>query len=108
MSKKYLIIDTNDEGFAHDYDIIISDTDQGTVYTMYRSKSYWSDNKKGEKVMEVLDNGDGVVFKPRFGKEMDYTELSELYVMLMFISKTGRLPIYEGEIIETNTISKIC
>ena len=108
MSKKYLIIDTNDEGFAHDYDVIISDTDEGTLYTMYRSKTYWSDEKKGEKIMEVLDNGDGVVFKPRTCKELDYSELSELYVMLTFMSKTGRLPIYEGEIIETNLISKIC
>lgn len=101
-----IVDDMGEEGYSHDYDVTVEDTDEGTLYTMYRSKNhFWNEDARGEKVMSVLDNGDGYTFSPRVGKELDYAEGSELYAILAFINSQSVM--FKGHILETNLVGNI-
>jgi len=108
-TRTFLIMDTSGEdGYNHDYDVTMELTDAGTVYTMYYSRNhYWDERLRGQKIMTVIDDGNGYVISPRPGKNLDYAEAAELFAMLSFISSQERLGLYKGDIIETNLIKSI-
>jgi predicted acetyltransferase len=109
MDKKTFIIrDTTDEGYSHDYDVTVEITDDGTLYSMYYSSNhYWNEERRGEKIMTILDDGDGYIVTPKFGKNMDYAEMAELFAMLSFINSQENYGLYKGDILETKFIKNI-
>lgn len=107
MSVKTYFISDKQNKVHNEYKITISDDEKGTVeYTMYHGSSdVWSDAYKDTKIMSVIDNGNGFVFSKSFGKKFDYTDMSELYILLQFM-KTMDQPLYEGIISEQTIISQ--
>ena len=107
--KTFLIMDTSGEdGYNHDFDVTVDYTDDGTVYTMYRSRNhYWDQEARGQKVMTIIDDGDGLTISPRTNKSLDYAEAAELFAMLSFINSQEKYGLYKGDIIETNLIKTI-
>jgi len=110
MSKKtFIIMDTaNEDGYSHDYDVTVELTDEGTLYTMYYSRNhYWNEDLRGEQIMSILDDGDGYTVNPKFGKNMDYAEMAELFAMLSFINSQEQYGLYKGDILETTLVKSI-
>jgi hypothetical protein len=95
---------------VHEYTIMQYTNDNGhEVTALHRSHDdCWSENNRGKEVIKVIDTGDMVIFpKKEFAGDVDYDKLAELYILLHFINKTERMPMYEGiieEIIPTKTI----
>jgi hypothetical protein len=70
----------------HEYDIQVDDTDNGTVYSMFRSKAdTWTN--PGEFIIRAKDDGDGFTFSRKLGKELDYSELIEIKILLNLIAR---------------------
>lgn len=108
MKKTFIIMDTAGEGYSHDYDVTVENTDKGTEYTMYYSRNhYWNEDVRGEKIMTVIDTGDGYIVNPKFCKEMDYAEMAELFAMLSFINSQEEYGLYKGDIMETTFVKSI-
>jgi len=109
MNKRtFQIVDTAGDGYSHDYDVSVEITDAGIVYTMsYSMNHYWNENRRGEKIMTVTDDGDGYVVNPKFSKAMDYAEMAELFAMLSFINSQEKYGLYKGDILETTFIKSI-
>ena len=109
MKRTFIIMDTaNEDGYRHDYDVTVELTDDGTLYTMYRSKNnYWDESVRGEKVMSILDDGDGITISPKVGKNLDYAETAELFALLSFINSQEEYGLYRGEILETTFVKAI-
>ena len=107
--KTFIIVDTaGEDGYSHDYDVTVEFTDAGTVYTMYYSRNhYWDERLRGQKIMTIIDNGDGFVINPKFSKEMDYAEMAELYAILGFINSQEKYGLYKGNILETTLVGTI-
>jgi hypothetical protein len=110
MNKRtFQIVDTaGEDGYSHDYDVTVELTDAGTVYTMHYSMNhYWDEKRRGEKIMTIIDDGDGYVVNPKFNKAMDYAEMAELFAMLSFINSQERMGLYKGNILETTFVKSI-
>lgn len=110
MNKRtFQIVDTaGEDGYSHDYDVTVELTDAGTVYTMYYSMNhYWDESRRGQKIMNIIDDGDGFVVNPKFSKAMDYAEMAELFAMLSFINSQERMGLYKGDILETTYVKSI-
>lgn len=110
MSKRtFVIMDTaGEDGYSHDYDVSVELTDAGTLYTMHYSRNhYWDERLRGEKIMTILDDGDGFIVNPKFSKTMDYAEMAELFAMLSFINSQERMGLYKGDILETTYVKSI-
>ena len=57
----YMVL--NHEG-EHEYDIVKELTDEGEKITTYRSNSkIWCSHVRGEKIMSVTNNGNGIKFE---------------------------------------------
>ena len=109
--RKFRVYDTfNGDGEVYDYDVTIEDTDKGDKYTLFRSNGgNWSDDCRREEIFSLLDTGNGVIFpKNIYTKEVNYSQLAELFVVLSVINKKDRTPIYGGrveEVIESNNFN---
>ena len=112
--KMYRVINTLDykseNKIVHEYTIMQYMNDNGhEVTTLHRSHDdVWAEGRRGEEVIKVIDTGDMVIFpKKEFAGDVGYDKIAELYILLHFINKTERMPMYEGtieEIIPTHTI----
>ena len=77
-TRKFMVLDTDGK---HEYDIIVDETDKGSLFSIYLSNgSQWNEHAKGELSMTMLDTGNGVVFTPSLS-ELDYSQLN--YVRLL-------------------------
>lgn len=109
--RKFRVYNTYDHlGDMHDYDVTIENIDKGKKITLFRSYGGdWSDDCKGEEIFSLLDTGNGVIFpKKIYTKEVDYSKLAELFVILSIINKTDKNPVYGGrveEVIESNNFN---
>ena len=94
------VINTGDYGYpVHDYDIEIEEfPDNITEYSLYRSNGgEWTENKRGEKCVSLVNTGNGIVFpKKKYKGELDYAETAELFILLNFINKERN--IFKGTI----------
>lgn len=80
MDKKFIAL--SEEG-NHDYDITIVKTDKGKEYSIFNSNgSQWLSHAKGELILKMTDTGNGMVFEPKIGKEMNYHEVLCLHILL--------------------------
>lgn len=83
--KKFKIFSRN----RHEYDVVIEDTDSGTLYSLYRSDSLiW--NFPGELIISITDNGSDVTLSQKLGKELDYSTLVELKILLNIIANEDK------------------
>jgi len=102
--RKFKVYNTFDQKGTqtHDYDITVEDTDKGHKYTLFRSDGGdWADDCKGEELFSLLDTSNGYLFpKNMYSKDVDYSNLAELFVLLSVINKTDLLPIYGGRVEE--------
>ena len=88
---------------VHEFTITVDMNNNGhEEFTLYRSKSEtWSEPHRGEEVLKIIDTGDQYVFPKReFAGDVGYDKFAELFILLNFISKTERMPIYKGRIEE--------
>jgi len=112
--KTYRVTNTLDyqseNKIVHEYTIMQYMNDNGhEVTALHRSHDdCWAEGRRGEEVIKVIDTGDMVIFpKKEFAGDVDYDKIAELYILLHFINKTERMPMYQGtieEIIPTHTI----
>ena len=100
--RKFRVYDTFEDTEIHDYDVIVELTDEGEEFSLYRSNGgNWAEENAGEKIISLLDTGNGIVFPGRDAEQMDYAEFAELFVLLSVMNKTNySLPIYKGRIEE--------
>lgn len=70
-------------------------------YSIYRSdSSTWQKKYRGQKLMTIKETFDGFVFDKSLKKQMDYEEISHLFILMSFIHKKD--PFYDGEIKKSN------
>lgn len=104
--EQYQIISTWDEEEKYEYDIFVDVTDAGTEYRMYRSSNEtWSENHRGELLIQATDDGNDLIFKHAFKKKLDYAEMSELYIFMNFMNQVDQM--YKGEIYHVKKIGTL-
>ena len=95
-TKTYRVI--NDQN-VHDYTIFCKKIKKGILYELYISpKEDWAEDYKNEKVLSIVDNGNGYKISYHIGKNIEYHKMVELYVLLSFIQHYD--DIYKGSIIK--------
>jgi hypothetical protein len=55
--------------------------------------------------MSITDTGDGLIL-PKKMNNIDYSKACELYILIAFINKSGRMPLFQG-VIEEQPINAI-
>jgi len=104
MTRMFRVMGQQDHPtIVHEYDIIRTTNDEGhEEITMFRSfNDVWADGRKGEEVFKIIDDGDGYKFpKKLFSGDVDYCLGAELYIVMAFINKTERMPLFKGTIEE--------
>ena len=111
MTRMFRVMNTHDHPtIVHEYDIIRTTNDEGhEEITMFRSfNDVWADHKRGDEVIKIIDTGDGYIFpKKLIHNEVDYCLGAELYIIMAFINKTERMPMFKGiieEVVAKNNI----
>lgn len=79
--KKFRIFEQN----KHEYDVLIEESDEGTVYSLHYSDSNrWT--HPNELILSAKDDRNQVKFSQKLGKELDYSSCVELKILLNIIS----------------------
>lgn len=111
MTRMYKVFNTHDHPTTvHEYDIIKTTNDEGNEeITLFRSfNDIWAEPRKGDEVIKIIDTGDGYIFpKKLIHNEVDYCLGAELYIIMAFINKTERMPLFKGiieEVVVKNNI----
>jgi len=93
---------------VHEYNIIQEMNNNGHLVTTL-SRSYddvWAEDRRGEDVISLIDTGNEMIFpKKEFAGDVLYDRFAELFILLNFMNKTERMPLYQG-IIEEITPGK--
>ena len=77
-----------EESGRHEYDIHVENTSLGTKYSLIRSQAgHWSDSAKGQTVVAILDDGDGMTLSKHVTKNLGYDTAAELFILMSFINK---------------------
>ena len=78
MEKKIILIDGELEYIFHQ-----ELTDKGLVSKLDYSKSQcWSEHIRETTALEAIDDGNGIKFKNKIGKEVDYHHAIQLSILL--------------------------
>lgn len=99
--KKFKIFSEN----KHEYDVHIEETDRGILYSLYYSDaSNWT--FPGELVISAEDDGSRVRLSQKLGKELDYSILIEVKILLNIIANQDKnlTPPHEAIEIPENPI----
>lgn len=89
-----------------DYFITEDNTDAGVLYTLTRSEgAQWSSDVKGDKILSILDDGNGLILNRKIGKSLDYSWAGELTLLLTFIQK--RSAFFSGRVEESTPFFKL-
>jgi len=109
-NKTYRVLNTHDyksqNKIVHEYTICVDVTDEGQVVTLNRSyDGVWSEDRRGEEVISLIDTGDYVIypkklFSSKFSGEVGYDLHAELFILLTFMNKSERMPLFQGIIEE--------
>lgn len=87
--KHYRVMNSfpGEEFGRHEYDLIVEDDSKGTKYSLIRSQgAQWSNHAKGETVVALLDDGNGIKMSKHVKREMNYAVASELFILMSFIN----------------------
>ena len=83
--KTYMVFDHNG---THDYDLTVESNGDVKVFSLHLSHGdQWNNDVKGDLVLEMTDNGNGVKFDRKL-KKLDYSEFLYLRILLNFEHKT--------------------
>lgn len=86
-------------GDSYEYEILLEETEKGTLYSLHFSSSRkWT--FPGDKILSILDTGNGWKLSQKIGKEMDYSFATELKILLNFAIRRDRLASEEYQVIE--------
>lgn len=87
--KNYYVIDTLEQSV--EYIITEADTDDGTMYQLYRSmnSATWSEDSKGELLVTMINDGNGYKFKYKHAekKRLGYDEIEHLYLLIDYVRR---------------------
>lgn len=73
----------------YDYDY----EEQDGRHTLYRSNgSHWNSHARGEAVMTIKDDGNGLIFKLNKEGRIDYSQAQELFILLKLVNQPA---VYE-------------
>ena len=105
--KMYRVMNTLDykseNKIVHEYTIMQYMNNNGhEVTALHRSHDdCWAESRRGEEVIKLIDTGDMIIFpKKEFAGDVLYDKFAELHVLLAFLNKTERMPLYQGTIEE--------
>lgn len=77
-----------DEQYEYDYEEVDG------IHTLYRNNSeIWNSNVRGEVVMEITDDGNGLIFAEKLKKRINYSESICLTILLKLINKDYKFEI---------------
>lgn len=83
----------------HDYDVCIEETDEGTLYSLYRSDAiHWT--FPGELVISAKDDGNIIKLSQKMGKKIDYSTLVEIKILFNMIVNQDKNMTHQHEAIE--------
>lgn len=103
MDKKFIVIGDNGE---HDYNVTVIKTDKGKEYSIYNSDGeQWRTPAKGELILKMIDDGNGIKFDRKIGKKMDYHELLALHILLSVERKLD--PQMKYQVIENVSLIEV-
>jgi hypothetical protein len=84
--KSYMVLDHNG---THEYDLTVVYNDEGKEISLYLSNGeQWNSVVRGELMMRMTDNGNGVKFDRKL-KKLDYSQFLYLRILLNFEHKTS-------------------
>jgi hypothetical protein len=84
--KTYMVLDHNG---THEYDLTVVYNDEGKEISLYLSNGeQWDSIVRGELMMRMTDNGNGVKFDRKL-KKLDYSQFLYLRILLNFEHKTS-------------------
>jgi hypothetical protein len=92
-NKTYYVMGGENE---HDIEYIIEVPNNEDVIIMKYSDSVtWSQHVRNQKIMEVLNSGDGyrINWTTKPGKVLDYAQIAELTIMLDFLNRFDYSPM---------------
>lgn len=70
----------------HEYDILVEETDDGTLYSMLRSNSAtWT--FPGEFIVSLRDTGNGFFFSKKLTDELNYSEFIEMKILFNLVAR---------------------
>ena len=91
MAKEQSYIILSDDGL-HEYNIVVEQTKKGTKFSLYRSEGeQWREQAKGELIMAMTNNGNGVKFDRKL-KNLDFSELLYVRILVNFEHQTDKNP----------------
>lgn len=77
--KKFMVFDQEN---VHEYNIVVEETDKGVEYSLFMSDGeQWEEHAKGELILSMINNGDGVIFSKKL-KKLDYSDLFAVRLLL--------------------------
>ena len=77
--KKFMVFDQEN---VHEYNILVEETDKGVEYSLFMSDGeQWEEHAKGELILSMINNGDGVIFSKKL-KKLDYGDLFAVRLLL--------------------------
>lgn len=80
-----------------EYVITEADTDDGTMYQLYRSlNETWSEDSKGELLVTMINDGNGYKFKYKHAekKRLGYDEIEHLYLLIDYVRRMEGQTMY--------------
>jgi hypothetical protein len=80
-----------------EYVITEADTDDGTMYQLYRSlNETWSEDCRGEVLVTMIDDGNGYKFKwkQKEKKRLGYDEIEHLYLLIDYVRRIEGKTLY--------------
>lgn len=85
--KEYMVIDN--EG-VHEYTIIVEETKEGERFSLYTSNgSQWNAHARNMLCLSFVNDGNGIKFDRKL-KELDYSELLYVRLLVNFEHQTDR------------------
>lgn len=103
----YMVLDHNGN---HDYDLVVINHGGNfaiRTISLYLSKGeQWTDSVKGELVLSMTDNGNGVKFDRKL-KKLDYSEMLHLRIVMNFEHKTSGNQLDREDYIVVSTCNEI-
>ena len=103
MDKKYIVISENGE---HDYNVTVEKTDKGNEYSVFHSNGVqWRTPVKGDLILKMVDDGNGMKFSKKLPKKMEYHEVLALHILLSVERKLD--PQIKYQVIENISLIEV-
>jgi len=79
----------------HEYDYLKTETKDSTIHILYYSDHIeWDSSIVGKKVIELIDNGNGITINQlKTDEELNYLEIEQFHVLLRLYSQESTYEI---------------